>query len=524
MDTSTVFFGDAVAASTASDMVRRGEALRLAPGVFTHDTGTPPEETVRREWLKIVGHLFPDAVITDRSAQRFAPVDGELFLAHPHRDREVRLPGLRVRARRGTGALPDDTALPGGLHVASRARGLVENSEPTRGRGRAPRRLTRFELASWLDQLCRQYGEATLNSLRDQARALAPTLAIRDESFAVLDNLVGAALGTRDVPNLPAVLAARRRGEPYDPERVDRFDVLATALREAPPQVIDEPADDGYLPFYEAYFSNFIEGTEFTLDEAEAIVFEGEEPSDRPADAHDIVGTYRIVSDSGEMSRVASTPDEFVELMRRRHGVVMEGRPERSPGLFKSKVNRAGVTLFVAPDLVTGTLREGFLRLARLDTAWERAVLTMFVVSEVHPFEDGNGRVARIAMNAELVAARQSRIIIPTVYREDYLGALRRLSRQDDPSVLIKALRYAQEWTSRIDFSDLDGARAQMESTNAFDDREGARLLLPSRRMFDEPTPIVVEGNELSVLPRGLESRARRSSRPPSTDSPSVSQ
>ena len=43
---------------------------------------------------------------------------------------------------------------------------------------------------------------------------------------------------------------------------------------------------------------------------------------------------------------------------------------------------------------------------------------------EVHPFNDGNGRISRIMMNAELVAADQSKIIIPTVFREDYLNAL----------------------------------------------------------------------------------------------------
>jgi Fic family protein len=48
----------------------------------------------------------------------------------------------------------------------------------------------------------------------------------------------------------------------------------------------------------------------------------------------------------------------------------------------------------------------------------------MFLVAEVHPFADGNGRVARIMMNAELVAARESRIIVPTVFRNNYLMAL----------------------------------------------------------------------------------------------------
>ncbi|WP_286145042.1 Fic family protein [Bacteroides caecimuris] len=47
-----------------------------------------------------------------------------------------------------------------------------------------------------------------------------------------------------------------------------------------------------------------------------------------------------------------------------------------------------------------------------------RAIFMMFMISEVHPFNDGNGRIARVMMNAELVRADQSRIIIPTVFRE----------------------------------------------------------------------------------------------------------
>jgi hypothetical protein len=321
-------------------------------------------------------------------------------------------------------------------------------------------------------------------------------LRVREESVRVLDALIGAALGTQDAKNLPPSLAARRRGEPYDPERVQRFDVLVRALHEAPPQSVDEPVDDGYLPFYEAYFSNFIEGTEFTLDEAEAIVLDGTTPADRPEDAHDILGTYSIVSDREEMSRTATSPEEFLELLIHRHAAVMEGRPQHNPGNFKTRANRAGDTFFVAPDLVPGTLSEGFRRFMEFDTGWECAVFAMFVVSEVHPFADGNGRVARIAMNSELVSAHQSRIIIPTVFREDYLGALRRLSRQDDPSVLIKALRYTQNWTSRIDFTDLQVATEQIEATHAFEKSEGARLLMPPRGVFGESMPIILDAEE----------------------------
>jgi hypothetical protein len=70
-----------------------------------------------------------------------------------------------------------------------------------------------------------------------------------------------------------------------------------------------------------------------------------------------------------------------------------------------------------------------------------------FLVSEVHLFTDGNGRIARAMMNAELVAGQQSKIIVPAGFRSDYLSALRRLSRDDDPSVCIKALRFLHDYT-----------------------------------------------------------------------------
>ena len=43
-------------------------------------------------------------------------------------------------------------------------------------------------------------------------------------------------------------------------------------------------------------------------------------------------------------------------------------------------------------------------------------------------------------MNAELTAAGQTKIIVPTVFRPDYIGALRRLSRDGDPEVLVAAM------------------------------------------------------------------------------------
>ncbi len=492
MDNDILFAGD-LPSQTASDRVARGELRPIVRGIYTTDLSRPLEEVVNRNWATIAGRAFPDAVITDRSALTGGRVDGYLYLAHGARARELALPGLTVIARRGPGPLPGDNLMPGGLHVASTARALVDNTAPSRSRRGRPRRtLDSAELDNWIDRRCRLYGEDRLDADRQQAEALAEQMAASPGRIADLNRRIGMALGSRDSHSDSRSLAARAAGHPYDPDRIDRFDMLIAALRTAAPQSrrgLDPGSPEfAVQAFYEAYFSNYIEGTTFTIGEARSIVYDREPVPNRAADSHDVLGTFQIVSDPEEMRRRATHPDEFIDLLRSRHATLMGGRPEIA-GEFKTKPNQAGQTLFVAPELVAETLVEGWRRLDQLDTAWERSVYMMFLVSEVHPFADGNGRVARVMMNSELVAGDQAKIIVPTGYRSEYLGALRRISRDDDPTVYIKALRYLHDYTSQIEWTDDETAFADLTRTNAFAEEEDAPLLALPYTAAVDPFP-----------------------------------
>jgi hypothetical protein len=94
-------------------------------------------------------------------------------------------------------------------------------------------------------------------------------------------------------------------------------------------------------------------------------------------------------------------------------------------------------------------------------------VFALFASSEVHPFADGNGRVSRALLNAELSADGQCRVVIPLCFRSDYLGALRALSRRGNPEPLLRAIERAQRWSSLVDWSTLEVALAQLAQTNA---------------------------------------------------------
>ena len=483
------FVSTAETAVAVSRAVKAGKLRKLASRLYTRNLRDDPKQIVRRNLWQIVGGYFPGGLIADRTALENAPAeDGSVCLV-AERGADIELPGIILRPRRGVAPLPEDRPFIGSLFLSSTARAYLENmraSRRARG-GFVARTLSRKEIEEKLDAVLQRNGEEGLNRLRDDIRAIAPALGLEAEAKA-LDELIGTLLGTRAVEMVSPRGRARQAGRPYDHERVELFHALHRELRDHVPAPVPAKRRDeraaATLAFFEAYFSNFIEGTEFEVGEAAAIVFDGVIPADRPQDAHDILGTWRVVSDSVELGRRPATPTEFVSLLRSRHAAIMDQRPDKGPGTFKALSNRAGSTIFVAPELVAGTLDQGFALLHSLAAPFHRAVFMMFLVAEVHPFADGNGRTARIMMNAELVASGEERIVIPTVYRNNYLSALKALSQNGLPEPLVRTLDYAQRWTNAVPWGSLDDTRRILENCHAFlnpneADEAGVRLVFP---------------------------------------------
>jgi len=479
------FVSNAELATVVSREVKAGRLRKLGSRLYTRNLKDPPEKIVQRNLWPLVASYLPGALIADRTALENRPAaDGSVFLIADHK-RNISMPGVTLRPRKGPPPLESDRSFIGGLRIASPARAFLENMHASRAREGVARTLSRREIEERLDEVLRHAGEPAIQRLRDEAREIAGQLALTEE-FQRLDALIGTLLGTRNTAVESSVAVARVAGLPYDPQRLDLFQRLFTELAgTAPVTRLARPTDGLSLPFFEAYFSNFIEGTEFAVDEAADIVFKGHIPKARPEDAHDVLGTWRIVSDLSEMSLVPRDFTELTALLKSRHARIMEGRPDKGPGLFKVDPNRAGSTTFVAPDLVEGTLAKGFEIYRGLTSPLHRAIFMMFLVSEVHPFLDGNGRAARIMMNAELVAAGENRIIVPTVYRNNYLMALKALSQNGVTGALVRVMDFAQRYTAAIDFFDFERARSILEKTHAFADPNeadaaGIRLVLPT--------------------------------------------
>jgi hypothetical protein len=461
-------------------LVKERKIRKIAPRIYTPNFEESPETIIRRNLFSVLGRLYPGAVLSHRSALEFKPTAaGHLFLTYSY-TKKINLPGVVLRFVQGPGPIEDDNPLSGELFVSQMERALLENMEVSRRSGPESKTLTLPEIEDRLENIIRVRGEAGLNEVRDKARKIAKKLDMEKE-FDKLNILISALLTTKPSKILSSPLAmARAFGNPYDAARLSLLEKLFRELKQQEFKALPEKNTNTKafrnFAFFEAYFSNYIEGTEFELEEAKRIIETDTPMPDRDEDSHDILGTYKLVSNRQEMSVIPDTSQGLLDILLYRHKVLLSARASKKPGQFKDKNNRAGETHFVDQLLVKGTLIKGFDFYQALIHPFARAIYIMFLVSEVHPFLDGNGRVARVMMNAELVKQQQTKIIIPTVYREDYLLALRKLTRQGDPAAYIRMMGRAHEFSVTIVGDDMDAMEKHLKASNAFKEPDKAKL------------------------------------------------
>ncbi len=463
-----------------SRLEKAGKLRKIASRIYSPNFTDSPEDIVKRNLFAILGKLYPGALLSHRSALEFKPTAaGHIFLTYSY-TKKINLPGITIRFIQGYGQIDGDNLLSGELYVSQLERALLENMEVSRQIGPESKTITIPEIEDRLEQVVRVKGEAGLKELRDKAKAIAEKLNLKTE-FEKLNKLISALLNTKPSKILSSPLAiARSFGHPYDPGRLPLFEKLFIELKQKEFKDLPEKNTSNKsfrnFAFFEAYFSNYIEGTGFELEDAKKIIETAAPMPNRDEDSHDVLVTYNLVSNREEMNITPATSGEMLEVLLYRHKMLMSARTSKNPGHFKGRNNRAGETHFVDFTLVKGTLIKGFDYYQSLTDSFSKAAFIMFIISEVHPFLDGNGRIARVMMNAELVKQGESKIIIPTVYRDDYMLSLRRLTRQQEPSDYIKMLLRAHEFSSTIVGDDMDDMQMQLEASNAFKEHDKARL------------------------------------------------
>lgn len=458
-----------------SRQVAKGQLLRIRSGVYTDelDPANWPS-LLESRWYEVVKAMCPAGTIAAyRTAIELRPVDGRVFLAAPIGRRKT----IVVHSSLTLQLLPSDTELGTEPFLpdffrSNPARQCLENLNRSRGaRKIIDKALGEEGVELMLIERLSRYGEDELNRLRDEAAVLAKPLAMTAE-FNLLNKKISTLLSSHQNNGsliTPQGLATAQK-VPFDSHRLALFSRLADYLGGC--ELTVEPFGNNtaawrHLSFFESYFSNYIEGTEFQIEEAEQIIFDRSAVVNRHEDSHDVMAVYDLVFDQQEMMATPSSAQSFIDMIQGRHELIMKERPSKRPGQLKEKINKAGNTVFVSPQNLIGTLTQSMDIYMRLPPGLARAIYIHFVLAECHPMDDGNGRLARIFMNAEMASQSLCKIIVPTVHRDSYLNGLRAATRSGQFRTIVKVIHQLHRYSASLPWLDYGEALVTLRADGA---------------------------------------------------------
>jgi Fic family protein len=180
------------------------------------------------------------------------------------------------------------------------------------------------------------------------------------------------------------------------------------------------------------YASNSIEGNSLTLRETEMVLWRGVTVAGKPLKDHlEAVNLAKAWEQVKAWARPGAVlgERELLEL----HGIVMTRVEDDHAGRYRNSAVRIAGTTHVPPNplKVPDLMAELFAEIAKTDDPVERAAKLHHGIASIHPFADGNGRAARLAMNFALLAAGYPPVTIPPEERAAYYNALEAADRGD---------------------------------------------------------------------------------------------
>jgi Fic family protein len=171
--------------------------------------------------------------------------------------------------------------------------------------------------------------------------------------------------------------------------------------------------------------SNAIEGNSLTLRETELVLSKGLTVSGKPLKDHleavNLAKAWEQVKELAK-SNAALTERDLLDL----HRIVLTRVEDSFAGSYRTSSVRIAGSNHVPPNAVKvpELMQELFAALNDIADPIERAATLHHGIARIHPFTDGNGRAARLAMNFVLLAAGFPPISIPTDLRLAYYNAL----------------------------------------------------------------------------------------------------
>jgi len=220
----------------------------------------------------------------------------------------------------------------------------------------------------------------------------------------------------------------------------NKINCYADVIKSYRPLSADEVKElDAYFKIGVTYSSNALEGNSLTLSETKVLLEDGITVGGKPIrDCYEATGHARAYDFMLELAR--STNFTFTEEgIKRLHYLFYNGiDPERAGQYRNGQVFITG-TEYVPPtaEEVPHMMKSLIDDLNEKKDVLHPVELAAYAhrrLVDIHPFQDGNGRTARLLMNLILVNKGYCIASIPPVIRHDYITALQQAQRSVAPS------------------------------------------------------------------------------------------
>ena len=189
-----------------------------------------------------------------------------------------------------------------------------------------------------------------------------------------------------------------------------------------------------------AYTSNAIEGNTLTRKETQLVIEENLTSSSKP-----LKNYIEAVNHAKAFSKIIELIENNISINEKNilelHKIILTGLDDLNAGFYRDcRVRISGSNTILPNPLKVPELMADFYKWLEVNIEDEplTAIMAHLKFVSIHPFVDGNGRIARILMNMLLLKNGYAPIIIRPADRKKYLSAIENYQIKGDKETYIK--------------------------------------------------------------------------------------
>ena len=253
-------------------------------------------------------------------------------------------------------------------------------------------------------------------------------------------------------------------------EEIDRLKEEFDALRPLPPDVLGQIEQK--LRIESNYHSNAVEGNSLTLGETRSLILHGLTASGKPMRDHlDIEGHDEAVKAmEGAVRRNELLNEVFIRNLHQvllkepyeNDSITPDGQPVKrriAIGEYKIQPNNVRTSTgeiyyFTPPDQVKPAMGDLIDWYRKQEDEGEHPIVIAatfhYRFTRIHPFDDGNGRMARLLMNMILIKHGYTVAVVPVEQRDQYIGMLEQADKTEDLVEFIAYVAHCCKYTLNL--------------------------------------------------------------------------